>query len=304
VEAWLYERIRHRAGRVLERYTHRAAGRMLRVFPDDSFLVSYMKSGNTWLRFLIANLMPGSGPVTFLEVEDRIPMIYDCTNVALLKKTRPRVIASHECFDPRYRRVIYLVRDPRDVAISAYYHHLRLREIPEGYSLSSFVSRWLTETHWDSPRFGNWREHVVSWTMTRGTDPGFLLLRYEDMRQNPLRELGRAASFLGLNASPEALANAIEVSSADRMRSLEQRQHEQWSRTKGTRADVPFVRTAVSGGWRSALSEDSVREIESVCGAVMQSLGYELASKPVLIASSAAAPLGAFAPKAAKSMTA
>lgn len=262
---------------------------MLAVFPDDTFLVSYMKSGNTWLRFLLANLLSSGEPVTFLEMEDRIPMIYDCPDAALRRTPRPRIIASHECFDPRYKKLIYIVRDPRDVVISSYYHHLRLRHIPEGYPMDSFVPRWLAETQWSdgAPRFGSWREHVLSWTATRGNDPGFLLLRYEDMLQDSQRELGRVARFMRIDASPEELARAIEHSSVERMRRLEKRQHETWGMTKGTRADVAFVRNATSGGWQSTLTESSVRQIESACGAVMKSFGYRLSAKAPTISSPA-----------------
>jgi hypothetical protein len=274
---WLSETMRRQARRFVER--HRVAGRMLTVFPDDIFLVSYQKSGNTWVRFLLANLMSSGTPITLLEMEDRVPMIYDCSNWVLRQKPRPRTIASHECFDPRYRRVIYILRDPRDVAVSSYYHHLKLRDIPEGYPMELFVSRWLHETQYDSPRFGSWREHVLSWTETRGRDSGFLLVRYEDMKRNPQTELAKLGSFLGLAVSPEKLVRAIELSSAERMRELEKQQHELWVRTKGFRADVPFIRNALAGGWKSSLPENSVRAIEEDCGTVMQALGYELTSK-------------------------
>jgi hypothetical protein len=292
---WLSRTMRRQARGFVERL--RVAGRMLTVFPDDTFIVSYQKSGNTWLRFLIANLTSSGSPVTFLQMEDRVPMIYDCSNWVLLQKPRPRVIASHECFDPRYGRVIYIVRDPRDVVVSSYYHHLKLGDIHDGYPIEQFVARWLRETQYDSPRFGSWREHILSWNETRGKDAGFLLVRYEDMKGNPQKELARISSFLDLSVPPERLAKAIEASSPERMRQLEKLQHELWLRTKGLRADVPFVRKAEIGGWKSALSEASVRVIEADCGAIMQSLGYELTStsrqvhkvKPIVKAASAGA---------------
>jgi hypothetical protein len=279
MDNWLSRTMRRQARNVVERFSHRVAGRALKVFPDDSFLVSYPKAGSTWLRFLVANLLRSDDLMTFLELEKCAPDIYLNTNRDLLNVSRPRVLKSHECFDPRYRKVVYLVRDPRDTAVSSYYYHLKRREIPDGYPMDLFVPRWLTETQWDSPRFGTWREHVLSWTTTRGHDPGFLLLRYEDVSRNPHKELTKAASFLGIEASSDRVARAVELSGAERMRKLEKEQHEAWGITKGFRPDVPFIRKAIAGGWRSALSENSVRAIESDCGAVMKSVGYELTSK-------------------------
>src|ERR1019366_2584136 len=92
------------------------AGRAVQVLPDDIFLVSYPKSGNTWTRFLLGNLLNPDEGITFANVERKVPDIYAESKRTLKKAPRPRLIKSHECFDPRYRRVIYIVRDPRDLA--------------------------------------------------------------------------------------------------------------------------------------------------------------------------------------------
>src|SRR5881397_1861057 len=93
------------------------AGRRLTVFPDDVFIVSYPRSGNTWTRFLVGNLVYQDEPVTFANIESRIPEIYLFPDRVLRSLPRPRMLKSHECFDPRYQRVIYIVRDPRDVVV-------------------------------------------------------------------------------------------------------------------------------------------------------------------------------------------
>src|SRR6201997_2026058 len=86
----------------------KTAGRSLTVFPDDIFLVSYPRSGNTWARFLIGNLVHQDEPVTFTNVESRIPEIYLFPDRVLRGLRRPRMLKSHECFDPRYQRIIYI----------------------------------------------------------------------------------------------------------------------------------------------------------------------------------------------------
>ena len=92
----------------------KTAGRYLTVFPDDIFLVSYPRSGNTWTRFLIGNLVHQDEAVTFTNVESRIPEIYLFPDRILRRFPRPRILKSHECFDPRYKRIIYVdSRSPR-----------------------------------------------------------------------------------------------------------------------------------------------------------------------------------------------
>src|SRR5262245_12913126 len=84
------------------------SGRNITVFPDDTFLVSYPRSGNTWLRFLIGCVFHGE-PITFGTLEAKVPDIYQNHNKVLLKIPRPRLIKSHEYFEPRYKKVIYVV---------------------------------------------------------------------------------------------------------------------------------------------------------------------------------------------------
>src|ERR687888_658228 len=94
------------------------AGRHFTVFNDDVFLTSFPKSGNTWTRFLVANLIHPHEPVTFLNIEHIIPEPELQSRRFLSKCPRPRVLKSHSPFDPQYKRVVHIVRDPRDVALS------------------------------------------------------------------------------------------------------------------------------------------------------------------------------------------
>lgn len=72
------------------------AGRDLRIFPDDTFVVSYPRSGNTWMRFLLTNLTCTHEPTTFLNLEARMPEIYFHYDPYLRGIPRPRLIKSHE----------------------------------------------------------------------------------------------------------------------------------------------------------------------------------------------------------------
>src|SRR5712675_2194548 len=116
------------------------AGRDLAVYPDDTFIVSYPRSGNTWTRFLIANLLHSEQPVTFANIEQLIPDCEAMSSRYVKGVARPRIIKSHEYFDPRYKKVIYIVRDPRDVALSYYDFSRKYRHIEDSYPLTSFVS--------------------------------------------------------------------------------------------------------------------------------------------------------------------
>lgn len=256
------------------------AGRNLTVFDDDVFVVSYPRSGNTWTRFLIGNLINPDVPLTFSNVESRIPEIYFNPDHKMRALARPRVLKSHESFQPHYPRVIYIARDPRDVAVSYYHHAMKWGNIPDDYPMEAFMPRFMRPEF--DVRWGNWEDNVLSWLRMRDGSPNFLLLRYEDMKTNTVSELERVAMFLercgvpGVTIDAARLRRAVELSSSDRMRELEKTESKSWVLTKQTRQDKPFVRSATAGGWKTALPPASVALLEGAWGEAMRRLQYGL----------------------------
>lgn len=280
------------------------ARRGLHVYPDDTFIVSYPRSGNTWTRFLVANLLHPEAAVTFDNIEQIVPDMHAQSKRFFHSLSRPRVIKSHEYFDPRYRRVIYITRDPRDIVLSGYEFHRKQRQIPDNYSLQLYVSRFLrgdvfsvyaswgenvaswmathpaeSNSNGRTGLFGSWGDNVSSWLSAPADGAKFLLLRYETMLEYPEQELAKIAAFFDIAATPELLSQTVARSSADTMRKLEKAQADNWVLTKDTRQDIPFVRTATAGGWKSKLPPESVQEIENTWGHLMTILGYELTMK-------------------------
>jgi len=246
-------------------------GRNFGIYPDDTFLVSYPKSGNTWARFLLANLIYPREEVSFANLESRIPDVYKDTQRELRRVPRPRILKSHEYFDPRYKKVIYIVRDPRDVVISYYHFHLKKGIISDGFPLDQYVTRFVAG---ELDAYGSWRENVASWLAARYGTRNFLFLRYEDMLEQTARELAKMGAFLGVRCSAEEAERAASLSSADRMRKLERQEADAWVNTQKTRKDIPFVRKAKAGQWQSVLSQAMVAEIETAWGDLMRRLGY------------------------------
>jgi Sulfotransferase domain len=258
------------------------AGRNLAVYTDDTFVVSYPRSGNTWTRFLIANLAYPNSSVSFANIEKLIPETLQ-SNRTLKRTPRPRFIKSHEYLDLRYPKTIYIARDPRDVVLSTYYFRKKYRDIDDDFPIERFVDDFIAGR--PASGWGTWAEHVASWFFALRHSEKLLFLRYEDMMRDAESELARIAVFLGIEPDPGRLQVATERSSADRLRGLEKLEEKQWAasvgsfdraHTKGRRKDIPFVGAAKSGEWRTALPENCVHQIESAWGELMTTVGYEL----------------------------
>jgi hypothetical protein len=252
----------------------RPPGRRVNVFPDDVFLVSYPKCGNTWLRFLVANLVCPEKNPDFSNINALLPDTEAVPKRDLERMRRPRILKSHQYFDHRYPKMIYIVRDPRDVVLAEYYFDIKRRAIAEDLPLEQFVSRFVGG-QLNHPN-GTWGEHVATWLSTRRNDPRFLLVKYEALQTQPMEEMARIAAFLGIATDQERLAFAVQQSAADRLRELEKKQAHLFSSTRETRQDMQYIRSAKSGGWKAQLPEASVAKIESAWGGLMKELGYEL----------------------------
>jgi len=246
-------------------------GRSAAVRPDDVFIVSYPRSGNTWMRFLVGNLVYPEEPITFSNLEQKVPDIYQNSEWFLTRMPDPRVLKSHEVLDPRYGAVIYLVRDPREVCVSYYHYHLKYRKIEDGYPIDEFTQRFVSG---DLDPHGPWGDHVGSWLEAELGPERFKLIRYEDLAAKTYSTTVEVALFLGIGASPTRLQTIIEQSSFSSLHALETQQAHLWKMTKRSRKDIPFIRAGQIESWKDQLPIDSAKLIEAEWPQQMRQLGY------------------------------
>jgi hypothetical protein len=260
-------RLRHQRQVRLLPVVYRHAG----VSRRDAFLVSYPKSGNTWLKFMLTELLGGREA----DLDNDSTVIADVGSHRSTPGVLPgagRLIKSHEPYaGPQrrvYRRAIYLIRDGRDVAVSYYYTLIR-RGLVEG-EFSPFLRLFLRG---GVDGYGPWHEHVESWLDSSLAEDGSLLaLKYEDLLAKPVENLSAAMEFLGVPVAPERAEETVRAYSAERMRERE-RQSQFHERKK--RRDIMFVRTAGSGDWTQAFSEEDEALFAEVTGGLLGRLGYD-----------------------------
>lgn len=235
----------------------------------DAALASYPKSGNTWLKFMLGQLL-GGNELDFDSVEAVIPNVGAHRSAPRLLPSGGRLVKTHEPFDAAggaFGRVVYVVRDGRDVAVSYYFHKLRRGE--QVGRFPDFLREFLTGR---ADGYGGWGEHVRSWLNSPFAAAGTLhVLRYEDVLAEPVAAVEAAATFLGAPVDPVRTAAVVAANAADRMRAKEPTSMHLAS---DTRRAVPFVREAAAGGWNRWFSDDDRRCFMSVYGDELELLGY------------------------------
>lgn len=250
------------------------AGRNLTVLENDCFIVSYPKSGNTWLRFLVANLITKNETIDFDNIQSIIPDIYITSNQKLLSYSQPRYLKSHEYFDPRYQKIIYLIRDVRSVIVSYYHYKIRKNEIDQDLKIYHFTKIFLDGMLDD---YGTWSDNILSWVRMRGNcENAFFLVKYEDLKEKGLFTLMKIANFLNLSFDIEELKEIYDACDFRKMKSLEKQSTVKWNeKFRRANKNIDFIRVGIVDEWKQVLDEKSLNLVKNSCGDLLKELGYK-----------------------------
>ena len=255
--------------------TRAAKARMARHFlpgerhDDDLFVVEFPKSGVTWLTFLLANvnvqLAGDRRAVTYFNLNDFVPDVQSISHVSVPRAALPgyRFFKSHAPYMSEYRKVFYLVRDPRHVMVSYWIFLTGL-----GWYRGTLEELVADRTH----GIRAWTRHITGWLDGIHPSASFTLIRYEDLLSSPHAELGRLYRLLGMPVTDEIIATAVERSSIERMREFEA----EAAAGHPALQNFEFVRRQAPGTARAPLREDVREKIEKEAGAMMKRLGYPL----------------------------
>jgi hypothetical protein len=249
--------------------------------PQDIFQSSYPRSGSTWLRFMLFEILCGEEP-GFRKIEDRLPEIQWQRGKAGILPNGGRFIKTHEQYRTDYKRAVFLVRDMRDVLLSCYARGLQDGIVPlvcDG-DLDSFINSFL-KGH--ALQMGSWHRHTRTWLESPIAKNGNLLLvKYEELRKNPEPMLAQIMDFVGVKPNLQVIRKAVEDNSLQQMREKEDREKKQGEVSillgphKNTGEDGRFVRKGSVGGWRNKLNEAQLKLIDAHAGEMLLRLGYEL----------------------------
>jgi hypothetical protein len=260
-----------------------------RLQKADCAIISFGKSGRTWLRVMLSR---------FYQAKYNLPenSLIGFDNLHARNRDIPRLFFTHDNYlkdftgnasskkDYYQKKVVLLVRDPRDVAISQFFQWK--------YRMQS----WKKQVNQYPPHGADINEYQFAmdeaaglpkivdffnlWATEAGKLDQLLVVRYEDMRRDTASVLEQILAFIGTPASAEEIRDAVEYSSMENMKKMEEKQTFRFSGSKllpGDRnnPDSYKVRRGKVGGFSDYFNQDQVNNIEQLLKDTLQPVyGY------------------------------
>ncbi|KAM5133590.1 sulfotransferase 2A1-like [Callospermophilus lateralis] len=247
---------------------------------EDTVMVSYPKSGSHWVIEILC-LIHSKGDTKWIQsvpIWERAPWLEtDVGYKMLMDREGPRLLASHLPFHlfPKSlftskAKVIYVMRSPKDVLVSGYYHQTmtKLNKSPE--SLEQYF-QWFLE---GNVPYGSWFEHIRGWMSMRDRE-NVLLLSYEELQKDPRSAIERICQFLGKKLSPEELDSVLKNSSFQVMNQNKMSNFEILSETFTTK-NFKITRKGICGDWKNHLTVAQAEALDEVYQEKMAGFPKEL----------------------------
>ena len=191
-----------------------------------------------------------------------MPDIYEGIPKDLMQQN-PRILKSHEPYCAQYKKVIYLFRDGRDVALSLYDFYVKLRDYHDTFR------RFLSEILKGLLPYGSWQDHVDSWLFQSITS-SILPVRYESLHSNPRAEIKRIGEFLGFDWRTQTIDTALAKSTLQRQGLDFYRHKKETHWEKGFKGGIH----GTPGRWREMFNDDLESLFLTHAGKVSTALGY------------------------------
>jgi len=228
------------------------------------------------------------------KLPDNILMGFD--NYTRLNKNIPRIFFTHDNYLRGYtgnvdskkdfykKKTVLLVRNPRDVAVSQFFQW-KYRMRPEKKAMNKYPAHEADISVYDFVMDDNQGlSHIITFMNNWATEldkiENLLVVRYEDLRSHPEREMARVVEFLGMEANEEFLKDTAEFASVENLRKKEQENYfwRSGSRVQAKDVNDPNtfkVRKAKVGGYKDYFDDDQVAQVDAMVDSqLMPVFGY------------------------------
>ncbi|XP_053384469.1 sulfotransferase 1A1-like isoform X2 [Mercenaria mercenaria] len=239
--------------------------RDLKIRDDDVYLATYPKSGTHWVWEIIVMLRRGSAEY---EPSPKEAVFLDFKGPDVIDKVpSPRVLNCHwPCnltprgiFDKNIK-IVHVQRNPKDIIVSFYYHHKNLGGRPFTESFLEFLP--LTLGTYGIFQFYPWYKYVKEWERFTKTHPEQILnLYFEDMKEDPVREIKKIDKFLGTGRSDELIQQIAQACHFDNLKKADLEIKEKEHMTQGRKPSIMFRKGEV-GDWKNHFTVAQNAEID------------------------------------------
>jgi hypothetical protein len=256
---------------------------LAKALRTDLLIIGHPKSGNTWLKVMLSRLyqlrhgLPASLIVTSDELARRHPGVPRITATNGLYSYEGVVGAALGANAPdsplRHKAILLLARHPCDIAVSWYFQFTRRQSAAKQELINAWVEHPIdrkTIGMWDFVRHSDIGllsliDYLNRWEKNLAALPKALMVRYEDLRAEPARQLRRITELMAERFSDLEIEQAVEFGSFDNLRALESKG---FFRRGGLRLRNPNdpesfkVRRAKVGGYRDYFTAGQAAELD------------------------------------------
>jgi hypothetical protein len=234
--------------------------------PDDVFIVTYPRSGTTWLQMIVYQLAT-DGAMDFGHIDEVSPYL-ETTMIPRRRQIsdlpgKPRVVKSHMPYHEIPKgpgRYIYCIRNGLDVAVSYHYHARKYYPGMGKLSIGEFFSRFMAG---DVP-YGSWFDHVARWLRNKDR-LNVLVVTYEELSADLEAAVRRIADFCGIAIDPAAMPRILERCSFAFMRQHDDKFSGERFYPNMPAPETPFIRQGKVGGWQQELDAQAASDFQAAC---------------------------------------
>ncbi|XP_069840586.1 sulfotransferase 1C4-like [Dendropsophus ebraccatus] len=228
---------------------------------DDILISTFPKAGTTWMQEIVDLIIlngdversmraPCFVKVPFIEINVKpIPSGVEAANAM----ESPRLLKTHlpiqlvpPSFWEKNVKVIYFARNAKDCMVS-FFHFQRMNKVlPDPGTWNEYFSTFLS----GNIAWGSWFDHVIGWWKAKNKHQ-ILYLFYEDMKEDPKREIRKISKFLGKNLTEEALNTICHHTLFDTMKENPMANFSVLPSFIFDQSISPFMRKGKVGDWKN-----------------------------------------------------
>ncbi|XP_061446686.1 sulfotransferase 1C2-like [Rhineura floridana] len=253
--------------------------------PDDLLICTYPKAGTTWIQQIVDMIQHGGDleKCNHSPIYERMPFIEMPPVIKPLpsgveqadKMPSPRILKSHlpvQLLPPSFWeqkcKIIYVARNAKDNVVSYYYFHHISKLMPEPGNWDEFLENFIA----GKIAWGSWFDHVRYWWEAKDRHP-ILYLFYEDMKEDPAKEIQKVAQFMGLELPQSVLNQIVQHTRFDSMKANPMTNYSTLPSSILDQSVSPFMRKGIVGNWKEHFTVAQSEQLDDVCARLLQGSG-------------------------------